>query len=72
MDLRLKGKTAFVTGGSHGLGGAICRVFAEEGTSVIINYHKSHDKAVVLAEELSEKYCVKTITVRAMWRLKMT
>jgi NAD(P)-dependent dehydrogenase (short-subunit alcohol dehydrogenase family) len=35
MD-RLKGKTAIVTGGSHGIGLAICEMFAAEGANVLI------------------------------------
>jgi NAD(P)-dependent dehydrogenase (short-subunit alcohol dehydrogenase family) len=32
---RLKGKTAIVTGAGGGIGGAICRRFAEEGAAVV-------------------------------------
>lgn len=33
---RVKGKTAFVTGGGQGLGEAICRTLAAEGASVVV------------------------------------
>ena len=36
MDLNLKGKKAFVAGGSRGMGKAIAKVLAEEGVDVAI------------------------------------
>ncbi len=42
-----------VTGGSGGIGKAICSAFAEIGDAVIINYSKSAGKAEALKRELS-------------------
>src|ERR1051325_8548533 len=47
MSLLLEGKRAFITGGTRGIGAALCEVFAREGADVAFNYH-SRDE---LAEE---------------------
>jgi 3-oxoacyl-[acyl-carrier protein] reductase len=36
MDLKLKGKTALITGGSEGIGKGIARTLAREGVDVAI------------------------------------
>ena len=46
MALLLEGKRAFVSGGTRGIGAAICEVFAREGADVAFNYHSSDDLAV--------------------------
>lgn len=48
----LAGKTALVTGGSRGIGRAICRKLAAHGCDVAINYFNSHDDADALAKEI--------------------
>jgi 3-oxoacyl-[acyl-carrier protein] reductase len=48
----LKGKIAFVTGGSGAVGAAIVRVLAREGATVAYSYHRNSEKADALAAEL--------------------
>jgi 3-oxoacyl-[acyl-carrier protein] reductase len=51
VSLLLEGKRAFITGGTRGIGAAICEVFAREGASVAFNYGTRDD----LAEETRAK-----------------
>ncbi len=44
--LTLSGKAALVTGGSRGIGRAVCVLFARLGARVVVNYHR--DKAAAL------------------------
>ncbi|PZC43797.1 MAG: glucose 1-dehydrogenase/3-oxoacyl-[acyl-carrier protein] reductase [Chloroflexi bacterium] len=48
----LEGRTALVTGGSRGIGRAICLRLANDGTDVAINYANSADAANEVAEEV--------------------
>lgn len=45
-------KTALVTGGSGGIGEAICRTLTADGYKVFINYSRSKEKAETLASEI--------------------
>lgn len=50
----LQGKIALVTGASRGIGKAIAIELAKEGASVIINYSKDHNGAVLTLAEIIE------------------
>jgi len=45
VSLLLEGKRAFVTGGTRGIGAALCEVFAREGADVAFNYNSRDDLA---------------------------
>ncbi len=51
MSLLLEGKRAFITGGTRGIGAALCEVFAREGADVAFNYNSRDD----LAQETIQK-----------------
>jgi len=51
VNLLLDGKHAFISGGTRGIGAALCEVFAREGADVAFNYHSRDD----LAEEVKAK-----------------
>jgi 3-oxoacyl-[acyl-carrier protein] reductase len=52
MDLELRNKVALVTGGSRGLGRAVCLGLAAEGARVMVNFRRDEQLARTLAEEL--------------------
>src|SRR5713101_6491346 len=58
--MKLKGRTALVTGGSRGIGRAIALALAEEGADVVVNYVASEKAAREVAE------AIKTMGRRAL------
>jgi pteridine reductase len=50
--VKLKGKTALVTGGAVRIGRAICRALAVSGCNAVIHYNKSSRPAGLLAAQL--------------------
>ena len=51
---RFEQKVALVTGGSRGIGKAICLGLAAEGVQVGVNYCRNQDKAEAVAATINE------------------
>lgn len=65
MDLNLKDKVALVTGGSRGIGTAICLELAAEGAKVVVNYNTNGEKAEQVVKDIKEKYGTDAIAIGA-------
>lgn len=52
MNLELNGKIAVITGGSGGIGSAICKTIAGEGASIVAVYFRNAKKAEEIVKEI--------------------
>ncbi|KAM3072262.1 hypothetical protein ACMFMG_009078 [Clarireedia jacksonii] len=65
MPYKLKGRNVLVTGGTRGLGEAICLKFAAEGCNIAINYVSSEQKAGELRERIEKEFGVRVLVLKA-------
>jgi len=54
MNLGLEGKVAIVTGGSRGIGAAVCLELARQGCDVALTYRGREDAAAAVAGKIEE------------------
>lgn len=65
MDLKLKGKTAIITGGTKGIGAGIAKVFAKEGVNLALAYRSDPEAANKFTRSLISEYGIQAIAVQA-------
>ncbi len=54
MDISLKGKVALVTGGSRGIGAAICQLLGQSGASVAVHFRGNREQADAIAHQAGQ------------------
>lgn len=58
-------KVALITGASRGIGSAIAKKMASKGYNVVINYNHSLNEAIILKEEIEQKFKVEALLIKA-------
>lgn len=69
MKTDLEGKTAIVTGGSRGIGRAICLELANRGASVAVNYRRQAEAAAEVSADVVKRGAA-SLAIRADVSLK--
>lgn len=62
----LSGKTALVTGGSRGIGRAICLRLARDGAEIILHFHRNQAAAEEVAAEIGRKVTLVRADLRSI------
>ena len=75
IQIDLSGKTAVVTGGGQGLGAAICKMFAEAGANIVVNYFNDPEgvnqkRAIETAKSIGNKAVAIAADVRDVEQVK--
>jgi 3-oxoacyl-[acyl-carrier protein] reductase len=65
MQQSLEGKVVLVTGSSRGIGAAIAEAFAQQGSTIIINYLKNVGRANEQVVTLMERYGIEALAIQA-------
>jgi NAD(P)-dependent dehydrogenase (short-subunit alcohol dehydrogenase family) len=60
---KLLGRVAFVTGGTRGIGAAICRSLAKQGADVAAGYSGNQERAEMFAQDFSGAYPKRSVSV---------
>ncbi len=65
MEKELKGKIAFVSGGTRGIGLAIAEELAAQGANIVLNYFRSRSNAKAAEDKIKDTYGVECYAHRA-------
>jgi acetoacetyl-CoA reductase/3-oxoacyl-[acyl-carrier protein] reductase len=60
---KLLGRVAFVTGGTRGIGAAICRSLAKQGADVAAGYSGNQERAEMFAQDFAGSYPERSVSV---------